>query len=144
MCQLGGTYGGTFNDQWTYTTQLTAAQNMGLRAYTYIWYGVGGSSQLGQIELDYCLPKVQTPKGYNEFHNFLWMATYPDYQVHNQPYYGIFLTMDGVALYQFNSNYVSVGLDGHVDLLNITQNCDSKHPQLPNSPQNSVPPINNK
>lgn len=76
---MGGIYGGMFNDQWTYTSQLTAAQNMGLRAHTYIWYGVGVSSQLEKIALDYCLPKVQTPKGYNEFPNSLWMATYPDY-----------------------------------------------------------------
>lgn len=169
LCQLGGTYGGTFIDQWTYTSQLTAAQNMGLRAHTYIWYGVGGSSQLGQMALDYYLPKVQTPKGsivaldyedgasasvadntnailygmrriaavgytpmyysykpytlnhvdyhriLNEFPNSLWIAAYPDYQVRNQPYYGVFPTMDGVALYQFTSTYVAGGLDGNVD-----------------------------
>ena len=193
LCQLGGTYGGTLIDQWTYTSQLATAKNMGLRTHTYIWYGVGGSIQLGQMALDYYLPKVQTPKGsivaldyedgasasvadntdailygmrriaaagytpmyysykpytlnhvdyhriIKEFPNSLWMAAYPDYQVRNQPYYGVFPTMDGVALYQFTSTYVAGGLDGNVDLLNITQNGYNKKPQIPNPPQTVTP-----
>ena len=52
--------------------------------------------------------------------------------------------MGGVALYQFASTYVAGGLDGNVDLLNITQNGYSKQPQLPNPPQPSISPITNK
>ena len=63
IAQLGGTYGGTFIDQWTYTSQVASANSQGLRAHTYLWYGVGGNSQLGQMGLDYYLPKVQTHKG---------------------------------------------------------------------------------
>lgn len=63
IAQLGGSYGGTFIDQWTYGGQVASAKDKGLRAHTYIWYGVGGNSQLGQFALDYYLPKVQTPKG---------------------------------------------------------------------------------
>lgn len=63
IAQIGGTYGGTLIDQWTYGGQVQAAKTNGLRAHTYIWYGVGGSSDIGRQALDYYLPRVQTPKG---------------------------------------------------------------------------------
>lgn len=63
IAQIGGTYGGTLIDQWTYGSQVQTAKANGLRAHTYIWYGVGGSSDIGRQALDYYLPRVQTPKG---------------------------------------------------------------------------------
>lgn len=63
IVQLGGTYGGTFITQATYNSQVKASLNRGLRTHTYLWYGVGGSSDLGKKALDYYLPQVKTPKG---------------------------------------------------------------------------------
>lgn len=63
IAQLGGTYGGTLIDQVTYPGQIQSGLSRGLRMHTYLWYGVGGSTDLGAKALDYYLPKVQTPKG---------------------------------------------------------------------------------
>lgn len=63
ICQIGGTYGGSFVDQVTYNSQVASAGNHGLRAHTYIWFQIGNSKQLAKSCLDYYLPKVKTPKG---------------------------------------------------------------------------------
>lgn len=63
IIQAGGTQGGTLYDQWTYASQVKAAQTNGLKAHTYLWYGVGGSADIGRQALDYFLPKILTPKG---------------------------------------------------------------------------------
>ena len=63
IIQAGGTQGGTLYDQWTYASQVKAAQANGLKAHTYMWYGVGGSADIGRQALDYFLPKILTPKG---------------------------------------------------------------------------------
>ena len=63
IAQIGGSYGGTLINQATYNSQVTSALNQGMRAHTYIWYGVGGSRALGKQCLDYYLPRIKTPKG---------------------------------------------------------------------------------
>ena len=63
IIQAGGTQGGTLYDQWTYASQVKAAQANGLKAHTYLWYGVGGSADIGRQALDYFIPKILTPKG---------------------------------------------------------------------------------
>lgn len=63
IAQIGGTYGGTFIDQLTYSGQVQSGLSHGLRMHTYLWYGVGGSTDIGAKALDYYLPKIQTPKG---------------------------------------------------------------------------------
>nr|WP_244185477.1 GH25 family lysozyme [Latilactobacillus curvatus] len=63
IAQIGGSYGGTYIDQLTYSGQVQSGLNNGLRMHTYLWYGVGGSTDLGAKALDYYLPKIQTPKG---------------------------------------------------------------------------------
>lgn len=63
IAQLGGSYGGTFIDQLTYSSQVASAKANGLRAHTYLWYGIGGNQLNAKNALDYYLPKVQTPKG---------------------------------------------------------------------------------
>ena len=60
--QIGGTYGGSFVDQATYSTQVASAIAQGKRAHTYIWYQVGGSQEVAKAALDRYLPKIQTPK----------------------------------------------------------------------------------
>ncbi|MGX9799242.1 GH25 family lysozyme [Pediococcus acidilactici] len=63
IAQIGGSYGGTFINQATYNSQVSSALSQGMRAHTYIWYGVGGSTQLGRECLNYYLPRIKTPKG---------------------------------------------------------------------------------
>lgn len=60
--QVGGTYGGLFVDQATYSTQVASAIAQDKRAHTYIWYQVGGSQEVAKAALDRYLPKIQTPK----------------------------------------------------------------------------------
>ncbi|WP_323052496.1 GH25 family lysozyme [Pediococcus acidilactici] len=176
IAQIGGSYGGTFIDQPTYNSQVASAKAKGMRAHTYIWYGVGGSKELGKQCLDYYLPRIKTPKGsivaldyedgasgsieantdaiiagmqqiknagytpmyysykpytlahvdykriVQKFGTCLWIAAYPDYLVRSTPYWGIFPTMDGVAIWQFTSTYINGGLDGNIDLTGITHN----------------------
>ena len=63
IAQIGGTYGGTYIDQWTYDSQIASAKAARKRVHSYIWYGVGGSSQLGLEALDRYMPRIkaQTP-----------------------------------------------------------------------------------
>lgn len=63
ISQIGGTQGGTLYNQSTYSSQIKAANDDGLRVHSYLWYGVGGSSDIGRQALDYFLPRIQTPKG---------------------------------------------------------------------------------
>ena len=57
-----------------------------------------------------------------KYPNSLWIAAYPNYSVTRYPDYNYFPSMDGVAIWQFTSTYVSGGLDANVDLLGITEN----------------------
>lgn len=63
IAQVGGTYGGSYVDQATYKTQVSAAIAAGKRAHSYIWFQVGSSKALAKAALDRFLPKIQTPKG---------------------------------------------------------------------------------
>ena len=62
IAQISETYGGSFVDQATYSTQVASAIAQGKRAHTYIWYQVGGSQEVEKAALDRYLPKIQTPK----------------------------------------------------------------------------------
>lgn len=70
----------------------------------------------------FTLNHVDYQKIIKEFPDSLWMAAYPNYNVTPYPNYNVFPSMDGVAIYQFTSTYVSGGLDGNIDLLGITDN----------------------
>ncbi|MEE6727437.1 GH25 family lysozyme [Pediococcus acidilactici] len=198
IAQIGGSYGGTFINQATYNSQVASTKNMGMRAHTYIWYGVGGSKALGKQCLDYYLPRVKTPKGsivaldyedgasgsieantnaiiagmqqiknagytpmyysykpytlahvdykriVQKFGTCLWIAAYPDYLVRSVPYWGVFPAIDGVAIYQFTSTYISGGLDGNIDLTGITQNGYNGKKPTPSKPNKPVKPTNKK
>lgn len=198
IAQIGGSYGGTFINQATYNSQVASALNQGMRAHTYIWYGVGGSTQLGKQCLDYYLPRVKTPKGsivaldyedgasgsvkentdaiiagmqqikdagytpmyysykpytlahvdykriIQKFGTSLWIAGYPDYLVRSTPYWPMFPSMDGIALYQFTSTYIQGGLDGNIDLTGITQNGYNGKTPTPSKPNKPAKPTNKK
>ena len=64
LCQIGGTTTGwnTYG-QWTYDSQVKTAIAQGKRAHTYVWFQNVTSTQQADYQMDYWLPKVQTPKG---------------------------------------------------------------------------------
>lgn len=188
FAQVGGITGGVLYDQWTYNTQIQTILNKGQRAHTYIWFEVGGSTDLAKKVLDYHLPKVTAPKGSivaldyesgasgnktantdailygmrrvreagftpmyysykpftlqnveyqrinSEFPNSLWIAAYGQNVVGASPNFNYFPSMDGIAIWQFTSNYIQGGLDGNIDLTGITDNGYGKQPNTPNPP----------
>ena len=92
-----------------------------------ILYGMRRVKQSGYTPVyysykPYTLSHVDYKRILAEFPNSLWIAAYKDYSVTTVPDYRYFPTMDGVAQWQFTSCYRGGGLDGNVDLTNITQN----------------------
>lgn len=70
----------------------------------------------------YTLAHVDYKRILAEYPGSLWIAAYKDYNITTTPDYAYFPTMDGVGMWQFTSCYRGGGLDGNVDLTNITQN----------------------
>lgn len=58
----------------------------------------------------------------NAFPNSLWIARYPDYQVRSVEDTEALPVIDGMAIAQFTSTYISGGLDGNKDYLGVTDN----------------------
>lgn len=65
LLQVGGSQGGGYYTQSTYVGQVQASKQRGLRVHSYLWYGVGGSTELGIKAVDHFMPTIQanTPKG---------------------------------------------------------------------------------
>ncbi|MBM7544878.1 GH25 family lysozyme [Periweissella beninensis] len=57
-----------------------------------------------------------------KYPNSLWLASYPYKAVRNVPDFKYAPVVDGMAMWQFTSNYINGGLDGNVDLLGVTYN----------------------
>lgn len=92
-----------------------------------ILYGMNRIKQAGYTPIyysykPYTLAHVDYKRILAKFPNSLWIAAYKDYNVTTVPDYAYFPSMDGVGMWQFTSCYRGGGLDGNVDLTNITQN----------------------
>lgn len=92
-----------------------------------ILYGMNRIKQAGYTPVyysykPYTLAHVDYKRILAAYPNSLWIAAYKDYNVTTTPDYAYFPTMDGVGMWQFTSFYRGGGLDGNVDLTNITQN----------------------
>lgn len=92
-----------------------------------IIYGMRRIKQSGYTPIyysykPYTLAHVDYKRILAEFPSSLWIAAYKDYSVTTTPDYAYFPSMDGVGMWQFTSCYRGGGLDGNVDLTNITQN----------------------
>lgn len=92
-----------------------------------ILYGMRRIKEAGYTPMYYSykpftLQYVDYQRILKEFPNSLWIAAYASNSVTNTPNYNYFPTMDGVAIWQFTSNYIAGGLDGNVDLTGITDN----------------------
>ncbi|MDB1562993.1 LysM peptidoglycan-binding domain-containing protein [Pediococcus pentosaceus] len=96
---------------------LTGMRRVKAAGYTPMYYS----------DKPYTLAHVDYKRILKEFPNSLWMAAYPDYNVRSTPYWGVFPSLDGIAIYQFTSTYVYGGLDGDVDLTGITDNGYTKN-----------------
>lgn len=92
-----------------------------------ILYGMNRIKQAGYTPVyysykPYTLAHVDYKRILAEYPGSLWIAAYKDYNVTTTPDYAYFPSMDGVGMWQFTSCYRGGGLDGNVDLTNITQN----------------------
>lgn len=92
-----------------------------------ILYGMRRIKQSGYTPVyysykPYTLAHVDYKRILAEYPGSLWIAAYKDYNITTTPDYAYFPTMDGVGMWQFTSCYRGGGLDGNVDLTNITQN----------------------
>ncbi|MFR0553410.1 LysM peptidoglycan-binding domain-containing protein [Loigolactobacillus coryniformis subsp. coryniformis] len=56
------------------------------------------------------------------FPNSGWIARYPDYQTRSTELVSALPVIDGMAIAQFTSTYISGGLDGNKDYLGVTDN----------------------
>lgn len=104
-----------------------------------ILYGMRRLAQAGYTPMyysykPYTLNNVDYARILKEFPNSLWIAAYPDYLVRSQPLYSMFPSMNGISLWQFTSTYVAGGLDGNVDLTDVTMNgYSSKKSEVPHN-----------
>ncbi|EOB3454995.1 LysM peptidoglycan-binding domain-containing protein [Enterococcus hirae] len=108
-----------------------------------ILYGMRRIKEAGYTPMYYSykpftLNHVNYQQILKEFPNSLWIAAYASNSVTNTPNYNYFPTMDGVAIWQFTSNYIAGGLDGNVDLTGITDNGYTNS----DKPQTETPAIN--
>lgn len=108
-----------------------------------ILYGMRRIKEAGYTPMYYSykpftLQYVDYQRILKEFPNSLWIAAYASNSVTNTPNYNYFPTMDGVAIWQFTSNYIAGGLDGNVDLTGITDNGYTNS----DKPQTETPAIN--
>ncbi|EON3043310.1 LysM peptidoglycan-binding domain-containing protein [Enterococcus hirae] len=108
-----------------------------------ILYGMRRIKEAGYTPIYYSykpftLNHVNYQQILKEFPNSLWIAAYASNSVTNTPNYNYFPTMDGVAIWQFTSNYIAGGLDGNVDLTGITDNGYTNS----DKPQTETPAIN--
>ncbi|MGM0324268.1 endolysin [Enterococcus sp. AZ078] len=108
-----------------------------------ILYGMRRIKEVGYTPMYYSykpftLQYVDYQRILKEFPNSLWIAAYASNFVTNTPNYNYFPTMDGVAIWQFTSNYIAGGLDGNVDLTGITDNGYTNS----DKPQTETPAIN--
>ncbi|WP_430598755.1 endolysin [Enterococcus sp. DIV0808] len=108
-----------------------------------ILYGMRRIRQAGYTSMYYSykpftLKYVDYKRIIKEFPNSLWIAGYPSYNVTPEPLYNYFPSMDGVAIWQFTSTYITGGLDGNVDLTGITDNGYTNS----DKPQTDTPAIN--
>lgn len=63
ISQIGGSQGGGIYTQNTYHSQVQSAISHGVRAHTYLWYGIGDNLINARACMDYFLPRIETPKG---------------------------------------------------------------------------------
>lgn len=97
----------------TANTNVIKAQFKLIKAYGYTPMLYSGK--------DYLNAHVNTSAIVRAYGSCLWLAEYPDYQVRTKPDYNWFPSIDGVAIFQFTSMYKAGGLDGDVDLTDITK-----------------------
>lgn len=198
ICQVGG-YDNGYYSQSTYESQVatTIAQNK--RAHTYIWYEVGGDSELGKQVVAHFLPQIKKacPKGsiialdyesgassnktantdaiiagmqavkdagftpmYYSYKPYtvanvdyqriidkfgdssLWIAAYASNNVVSSPDYNYFPSLDGIGMWQFTSMYNRPeGLDGNVDLNEVTMNGYKDTANQENKPVTETPVV---
>ncbi|EPF4446873.1 GH25 family lysozyme, partial [Escherichia coli] len=105
-----------------------------------ILYGMRRIKQAGYTPVYYSykpftLQYVDYQRINKEFPESIWIAGYASNAVTSKPNFNYFPSLDGVAIWQFTSNYIAGGLDGNVDLTGITDNGYTSH----NKPDTDTP-----
>jgi len=91
-----------------------------------ILYGMNRIKEAGYTPIyysykPYTLQHVDYKRIIQAYPKSLWIAAYKDYQVTPRPDYAYFPSLDDISIWQFTSTYKAGGLDGNVDLLDMTK-----------------------
>lgn len=73
------------------------------------------------------------------FPNSIWVASYPTMAASYGADFDYFPSMDGVAIWQFTSNWLGMAVDANINVLPLSQTWSSNtpHPQTPTHPTNN-------
>ena len=69
---------------------------------------------------------IDTKQVIKKFGTCLWVASYPTMSAVSTADFGYFPSMDGVAIWQFTSNWHGLGVDGNVALIDLNSETKSK------------------
>jgi GH25 family lysozyme M1 (1,4-beta-N-acetylmuramidase) len=69
---------------------------------------------------------IDTKRVISKFGTCLWVASYPTMSAVSTANFNYFPSMDGVAIWQFTSNWHGLNVDGNVALVNLNQATDKK------------------
>ena len=74
---------------------------------------------------------IDTKKILAKYPNCLWVAAYPlgNGVPANEPNFGYFPSMDGVAIWQFTDNWNNLKVDGNISLIDLKSNESAPKPQ---------------
>lgn len=74
---------------------------------------------------------IDTAQVVKKYGTCLWVASYPTMSAVSTADFSYFPSMDGVALWQFTSNWKGLGVDGNVALVDLNLNSTSASPAKP-------------
>ncbi|MBD5834695.1 GH25 family lysozyme [Lactobacillus delbrueckii] len=69
---------------------------------------------------------IDTAQVVKKFGTCLWVASYPTMDAVSTANFNYFPSMDGVAIWQFTSNWHGLNVDGNVSLVNLNQATETK------------------
>ena len=83
---------------------------------------------------------IDTKKILAKYPNCLWVAAYPlgNGVPANEPNFGYFPSMDGVAIWQFTDNWKNLKVDGNISLIDLKLDATAPNPQ-PSKPTPAKP-----
>lgn len=83
---------------------------------------------------------INTGKVVRKFGTCLWVAKYASMGRIDVPNFGIFPSMDGVAIWQFSSNWHGLNVDGNISLVDLQKKGKATHKAKPAKPVKHMMP----